>query len=76
MLEVKDNFPDLRLPMIPGNSKFTEHWPESAGKLVIDGNDIYRVSFMLDNERMLFAFSLAEQYSDEVEAWFKEQMEW
>lgn len=76
ILEAKDNLQKLTLPMLPGNARLMELNPEYVGKLKVNDKELYRIMFMLDNERIIFVFSEVGQFADEVEQWFMRQLEW
>lgn len=76
VLEPQDQVQGLTIPSLPGAPSLLELQPEYVGKLYAGGHAIYRITFMLDNERMLFVFSLEGQFTAEVEEWFKEQLAW
>lgn len=76
VLELQDQAKGLRIPSLSGAPSLLELQPEYVGKLYAGGHAIYRITFMLDNERMLFVFSLEGQFTAEVEEWFKEQLAW
>jgi hypothetical protein len=76
VLEPKDSLQALYLPMIPGNPKLIEMWPEYVGKLTVQGHELYRITLMPDNDRLVFIFSVLGQGTSEVEEWLAEQYAW
>lgn len=66
----------IMLPMIPGSPGLMNMEPEYVEKTDLNKFSIYRVAFMLDNERFLFIFSEVGQFDREVEQWLAEQWEW
>ena len=66
----------ILLPMIPGSPGLTNMQPEYVDKTDLGKFSVYRVAFMLDNERWLFVFSEVGQFDRDVEHWLAEQYEW
>ena len=76
VLEPEDSLQALHLPMIPGNPKLVEMWPEYVGKLIVKGHKVYRVMLMPDNGMLVFVFSVVGQGTDAVEEWLAEHYAW
>ena len=76
VLEPQDSLHALYLPMIPGNPKLIEMWPEYVGKLTVEDHEVYRIMLMPDNERMVFIFSVPGQGTSEDEEWLAEHYAW
>ena len=76
VLEPEDSLQALYLPMIPGNPKLIEMWPEYVGKLIVQGHEVYRITLMPDNDRLVFIFSVLGQGTSEVEEWLAEHYAW
>lgn len=76
ILEPIDCLTELRLPMLPGHPKIIELWPEYSRELDIEGNSVYRITFMPDNERMLFVFGFTDEFIQEIRKKMEELFEW
>jgi hypothetical protein len=48
--------------------------PEAGGRLTVGDHEVYRVMFMLDNERMVFLFTVVCQLPGEVEEWLADKL--
>ena len=76
VLEPQDSLHALYLPMISGNPKLIEMWPEYVGKLTVEEHEVYRIMLMPDNDRFVFIFSLLGQCNNEIEEWLAENYAW
>ena len=76
ILEAYDNPHDLCLPMIPGSPGLMEMGPEHVDKIRLGDKGLYRITFMPDNERMVFVFSEVGQLEPGIEEWLSDQYEW